>query len=195
MTNKLVVILIAFSLFLSGLCTRLYEKQFIAGIEHEKMPPVVIFSIYMGKVHYPHMHLLLESMRNNPVAKFVLINVVEDESKQADDLKKLQGRLQVANFEIVEKSITEFSNIIHDKLGIRVDMNSSWFYKMCDFKPTLALLFPEKCSNSTYKYWAYADMDVIWGNISRFSHWFQGQYPYVHTRELILNDLVSSFIF
>lgn len=47
----------------------------------------------------------------------------------------------------------------------------------------MAYLFPELARNDTYKYWGYADLDNIWGNISRFSHWFQPEanVPVVNT--------------
>jgi hypothetical protein len=77
--------------------------------------------------------------------------------------------------------MSEFSELVHRRLNISVQLDSSWYYKMCDFKPTLAYLFPELAHKDTYQYWGFGDMDVIWGNISRFSHWFQGQYPFVHT--------------
>jgi hypothetical protein len=37
-------------------------------------------------------------------------------------------------------------------------------------------MFPEWVSEDKYAYWGYGDLDVIWGNFSRYSSWFQGRY-------------------
>lgn len=39
-------------------------------------------------------------------------------------------------------------------------------YKLCDFKPFFGLLFSEHIED--FKYWAYGDIDVIYGNLDKF---------------------------
>jgi hypothetical protein len=40
-----------------------------------------------------------------------------------------------------------------EKLGINVPFTKKWFYKLCDYKPTLAYLFPEMFEiDGPYKY-------------------------------------------
>jgi hypothetical protein len=70
---------------------------------------------------------------------------------------------------------------------------------MTDYKPTLAWLFPELFAenlptiitsfnrdfdvsfydNKRFQYWGYVDMDLVWGNFSRFAHLFQGDYAVI----------------
>jgi len=158
---------------------RVYVDQFPSGSEHLQFPPTILFHIYMGHMKYPHLPLLLESMRWNPKVQFVLINVIEEGSTDADDIKNLVIKMGVPNFHVEAVTFGGFSARIKDKLGIDVTFTKDWYYKMCDYKPTLAHLFPDIMAKGSYKYWGYGDLDVIWGNFTRFSHWFQGDYPFV----------------
>jgi hypothetical protein len=167
-------------IILSSVSSFHYLNQFEDGSEQLRLPQIVFFSIYMGRVAYKHMPLLLESMRWNQNVNFILINIVQS-SHHASKLIRLKQHLNVQNFYVRVVSFEEFSNIVEKKLGIRIQFDESWYYKMCDFKPTLPYLFPELSDPQIYKYWGFGDMDLIWGNISRFSHWFQGSYPLVHT--------------
>ena len=134
----------------------------------------------MGKIKYPHLPLLLESMKRNPTVDFKVINIVKVGLKQERDIVAIKNRLNVPNFSIHVITIEEFRNLLLEKFDMHFAVDESWYYKMCDFKPTLPFLFP-KLVGEKYKYWGYADMDLIWGNITRFSHWFQGQYPFIHS--------------
>lgn len=157
--------------------------QFPVGSEHLPLPRILTYSIFMGKVKYPHLFLTLESMRLNPGVKFVLINVVEDEISDAAEIRAIVRKQNVPNFHLHVLTMTAFSSRIKEKLHIDVVFNNTWFYKMTDYKPTLAYLFPEHFDSSpsgaTIKYWAYVDMDLVWGNFSRFSHLFQGDYAVI----------------
>lgn len=78
---------------------------------------------------------------------------------------------------------SQFAARVKEKLGIDVPMDEKWYYKMCDYKPTLAYLYPEMFdlpnAHGAYKFWGYGDMDVIWGNIGRFPHYFDGRYTFI----------------
>lgn len=74
-------------------------------------------------------------------------------------------------------SVEEWRDRVKDRLGIDVPFTMEWYYKMCDYKPMIAHLFPEH-SGSEYKYWGFVDMDVVWGNFTKFAGWFQGQ-PFI----------------
>ena len=78
---------------------RLYsEKQFEDGSEHLILPKIIQYSIYMGKLHYLYFPLTLESMRYNPNVTFVLINIIEDNSNQADETIRTVEKSGVGNF-------------------------------------------------------------------------------------------------
>lgn len=42
----------------------------------------------------------------------------------------------------------------------------SWAYKICDFRPALAKLYPELVAG--YDFWGHCDPDVIWGDLRKF---------------------------
>jgi len=139
----------------------------------------------MGKMSYPFLPFTLESIRwNGPSVHHVLINIVEG-PHQSSDLIKLVGDMGIDNYEVKVMDIAEWTARVKQRLGIDVPFDMTWFYKSCDYKPTMAHLFPEYSERLDekgglyYKYWGYADMDVVWGNFSRFAHWFQGDYPFV----------------
>lgn len=166
------------------------HEQFIEFNGTYILPKIVLFTIYMGKLKYPHVALLLESMRWNPMVDFKLINIIKAGSGDSDSIIELKKRQNVENFYVITVTLEEFRERVKDRLGLDIPYTYEWYYKMCDYKPVIGHLFPEliytqKSSNggndtSPYKYWGYGDMDLIWGNFSRFAHWFQGQ-PFVIT--------------
>jgi hypothetical protein len=91
----------------------------------------------------------------------------------------LSKELNVLNFKLQIVTITEFTTRVKKYLDIDVKFTSEWYYKMCDYKPTLAVLFPEFFEDKKYLYWGYNDMDVIWGSFNSFAHLFQGNYTYI----------------
>jgi hypothetical protein len=178
---------------------RLYTHQFEPSSEHLILPRIIAFSVYLGKLKYPHMRLLFESMRWNPRVQFVLINIVENEDRSdgdSADLIRLVEREKVDNFYLHVISCAAFTRRVEERLGISVAYNHSWGYKVgTDYKPTLAHLFPEILNQSIgapprnsndaasviepYAYWGYVDIDLIFGNFSRFANIFQGQYAVI----------------
>jgi hypothetical protein len=137
-------------------------------------PPIALFSVFMGKWKYSHTELLFESMRWNPMVDFIIIYVVPSpEANSTDYLRATAAQLQVTNLHIVPLSLSEWNARVKDRLGIDVNFTAEWYYKLCDYKPTLAHMFPEWVSEDKYAYWGYGDLDVIWGNFSRYSYWFQ----------------------
>jgi hypothetical protein len=125
---------------------------------------------------------------NGPLVQFVLINVVEREDDAAD-LRELLQRKRVDNFHLEVVTCAQFSRIVQEKLNISVPFNSSWFYKMTDYKPTLATLFPHiidsppplgrRVNEKPFAYWGYVDTDLVWGNFSRFSSLFRAGHSVV----------------
>jgi hypothetical protein len=90
-------------------------------------------------------------MKWNTAVEFIIVNVIEDGSKQADKIIDLKRSIEVPNLHIEVITVTAFSDLVNKKLGLNVSMTMSWFYKLCDYKPTLAFLFPELVPESKYK--------------------------------------------
>lgn len=61
-------------------------------------------------------------------------------------------------------TLTEFFAHAEKKLGFNIGAKIA--YKMCELKPLMAFLFPEFVKD--FKYWAYGDIDIIYGNLPRF---------------------------
>ena len=164
---------------------RVYVDQFPPGSEHLILPKIILFSIYMGKLKYNHLPLLLESMRWNPKVQFTLINLIEDNSPQdVAEITQLKQDMGITNFHVEVVTLSEMRKLVKARLDIDVPFEADWFYKMCDYKPTLAYLFPNLLATTdgeAYRYWGYGDLDVIWGNFTRYAGWFQGDpmYPFV----------------
>ena len=165
--------------------TRLYVNQFPVGAEHLILPPILCMSIFYGKIKYPHMNLYFESLRINTRVHYELINIVDDENDKTDILRTIKY-FNLSNFHITFITTLQFRQRVKERLNFDIAFNSTWAYKIgTDYKPTLAHLFPEIIDkplnegNTPYKYWAYTDIDLIWGNFSRFSHLFLQEYAVI----------------
>jgi hypothetical protein len=159
---------------------RIYDQQFPPGSEHLPMPTVAFFSVFMGEWKYTHTELLFESMKWNPMVMYNIIYIVSDPEKNSTAfLRDMAQAMEVPNVRVVPLSLEELREKVKEKLQIDVPFTAEWFYKLCDYKPTLAYMFPELVQESEYKFWGYGDNDVIWGNFSRYSYWFQGHYKFI----------------
>lgn len=164
-----------------------------AGAENYEMPPVLSFSIHMGRMTSRYLRLTVESMKRNPQLQFVLINVVVDVSPSRGPAARAVRLSRFApNFNVVIVSLDEFKQRCRKELGIELPVTNAtagvkkYAYKMAEFKPTLALLFPEQftlrdMTGNGFQYWGYVDLDIIWGNISHFAEIFQGRFDVVST--------------
>ena len=61
-------------------------------------------------------------------------------------------------------SFEGFRQLIETKLGRSVKLEKP--YKICDYRPMYGVVFEDYLKD--YDYWAYADMDVVFGNIRKF---------------------------
>ena len=126
------------------------------------LPKIAFFSIYMNQIKYSHMPLLLASMKHNPRVQFILIHVVSNTSDTfVHRLPDLIHEMRVSNFDVHIISFDELSNRIQEKLNISVNITNEWYYKLCDYKPTLAFLFEELVKEDQYKFWGVGDMDLV----------------------------------
>ena len=133
----------------------------------------------MGKIKYNYFALTVESMRWNPDVTFVIVNIVEDGKEQSRMAERIVRESGASNVILKVLFIHEWRQLVLSRLGVNIPFTSQWYYKLCDFKPTLPYLFHNLLiSNNQYRYqyWGYADMDLIWGNFTRFAHLFQGRY-------------------
>jgi hypothetical protein len=65
----------------------------------------------------------------NPKVHFNLINVVEN-IEDSNELLNQVSLSKVSNFHVTVVSFTDFSVLVKEKLGISVEFNHSWGYKV-----------------------------------------------------------------
>jgi len=68
------------------------------------------------------------------------------------------------NVRVIELPRLHFEKMVGDRLGC--DYRFSYGYKLCDLKPVYGHIFEEWLA--PYRFWGYCDVDVIFGDLSRF---------------------------
>ncbi len=68
------------------------------------------------------------------------------------------------NVDFIEMSFEGCKKIIQSKFDFEVSINRP--HKLCDFKPAYGYIFQNYIEN--YDYWGYTDIDLIYGDLSKF---------------------------
>ena len=106
---------------------------------------------YFGKL--PSMWFLyLDSLRRNDFLQVLFITDIKIEH----ELPK--------NITILNCSFDDFYKKVEEKLQLKIEAKIP--YKICELKPALGYIFSEYLKD--YEYWAYGDIDLIYGNLPRF---------------------------
>jgi hypothetical protein len=160
------------------------------------VPPMIVFSIYMGRIKYNYFKLTVASMKYNPNITFVLVNIVPDEATYYTHFQQVIRDMHAQNLlSSTVLTITQWKELVFKKLSISVPFTMEWYYKLCDFKPTLGHLFSELVDlpSQKYSYWGYADIDLIWGNFQKFAYLFQGDYYFIRTSAHVTVGMAQFF--
>ena len=83
------------------------------------------------------------------------------------------------NLKIQTFSLEEFSALASKNLSIPVHLEIT--YKVCDFKPAFAEIFAEYIRN--YDFWAFGDLDLVYGNVDAFLSPFLNDFDIVSFRK------------
>ena len=70
------------------------------------------------------------------------------------------------NVSIRRMDLREFSRRASEVVGTTIEIQPSLVRKICDFKPLYGLMFADDLRG--FDWWAYSDIDVIWGDVRRF---------------------------
>ena len=70
------------------------------------------------------------------------------------------------NVTIRPMTLGEFNARASEVVGTTITIEPPLVRKICDFKPLYGLMFAEDLRE--FEWWAYSDLDVIWGDIRRF---------------------------
>ena len=68
------------------------------------------------------------------------------------------------NIKYSHLTLKQFNSLASQKLGLNVSFKNP--YKICDFKPVFGKIFEDYLT--TYDFWGYCDMDIIFGPIRNF---------------------------
>lgn len=113
---------------------------------------LALISCFFGKLPW-YFDYFSHSCRYNDTVDFIIIT---------DDL--LYNKQLPSNIKMLHSSLEEISNLISFKL--QFDVNISYGYKMCDFKPAYGVIFADFLRG--YDFWGHIDIDLIFGDIRSF---------------------------
>jgi len=112
---------------------------------------VVLITCYFGKLpnYFP---LWLKSCAYNETFNWI---VFTDDKSKYDSPK---------NVKIIIMSFDDMRKLVKSKVNFATNINKP--YKLCDFKVLYGKIFAEYINE--YSHWGHCDLDVIWGNLSKF---------------------------
>lgn len=114
------------------------------------MNKIALIIPYFGR--WPnYLSLYFKSLANNPVIDLFLFTDITDKPPHP------------ANVRMIPFTLDDFNTLASGKLGIPVQIERG--YKICDFRPAYGLIFQEHILD--YPFWAYGDLDLIYGNIEK----------------------------
>lgn len=70
----------------------------------------------------------------------------------------------VNNIKVINCTFCEFTARIQSRFCFPVELSTP--YKWCDYKAAIGYIFPDIISG--YDYWGFCDVDLIWGDLSKF---------------------------
>ncbi len=115
------------------------------------MKSIIIIIPYFG--HFPdYFQLFLNSCRWNDTIDWAIITDVEEPYDYPDNVKLVKSTFAQVQTRI--KQAFDFDAVIDSP------------YKLCDYRPAYAYLFPEIVAG--YDYWGYGDTDLIYGDLRHF---------------------------
>ena len=118
---------------------------------------ICIITVYFGKLPN-YISLWIKSVRLNSNIDFFLYT---DDSIDTIELPD--------NLHVIKLTLPQMKNLADKALNMSVCLDRP--YKCCDFKPVYGLIFKDDiCS---YDYWGHCDLDMIFGDLSRFFNQYE----------------------
>ena len=114
-------------------------------------PWLIVLCPYFGR--WPvWMNFFVESCKSNPDVHWRFYSDCGEPQNRAD------------NIDYVSMSFADYKQLVRRRLGIAFDPPDP--YKLCDLRPALGFL--HELDTAGCRFFAYGDIDVIYGNISAF---------------------------
>ena len=114
------------------------------------MYKICILTIYFGKLP-SYFNQWLESCGWNQSFNFLIVT--------DQDIPQIYS-----NVKILRMNLENVKSRFERALGIDVALDFP--YKLCDYKPMYGLAFKSELNG--YDFWGHCDIDLIWGNLSKF---------------------------
>ncbi len=117
-----------------------------------KQKSIGVIICYIGKLPW-YFDYFVHSCEYNPSIDFIIIT---DDTSYCRSIP--------TNLKLVYKTLTEIG--VQAKIKLKLDVKITSGYKLCDFKPAYGVIFSDLLN--PYDFWAFGDIDVIYGNIRNF---------------------------
>lgn len=139
---------------------------------------VLVTFIYTEKVP-PLYDLFLLSAWKNPTIQF---RVVSDMNALELPFNVARNRSGPSNVKIIHTPWNDVNTALSKHLNISFKLNASDAYKLCDFKPMIAHVFPDVVKG--FDFWGHVDNDVVFGDLRDVNFLSDGLLKYA--------DIISS---
>jgi hypothetical protein len=96
--------------------------------------------------------LFIESCKHNPDIDWLIYTDCDAPANKADNVK------------LVHVSFNDYKRFVSDKLNINFNPDNA--YKLCDLKPALGYIHHDDIAG--YDFYAFGDIDLIYGNLRHF---------------------------
>ena len=113
--------------------------------------PLVVFIVFFGELP-PWLPLTLTSMAMNARVQFVVVG-----DAAPPPLIPQNVRFEQISYPAMQSRLAKL---------IEADVRYNWTYKGNDIKPAAPALYPHLVAG--YEWWAWADLDVVFGNLLKY---------------------------
>jgi hypothetical protein len=144
------------------------------------MKKMAVIIVYFGELP-EYMHFFIKSASYSTEADFLIFT---------DD--------DFSNYSLYENvlfkkfSLTDFNQILNDKISIGFDIKINNGYKLCDLKSLYGYLFQDYITS--YLAWAHCDIDIILGDFMPiFSDLFTGNYDIISTHPAYISGAFTAY--
>lgn len=112
----------------------------------------IVLLPYFSRKLPEYFSLFLASVEKNRDTDFLIFTNLKNPEQLPENVIWQKGQLKDINTRTLQQT--------------GIDPGITRAYKLCDLKPFYGLIFSDLIDN--YDYWAYGDMDVIFGNLDQF---------------------------
>lgn len=117
------------------------------------MKKIAVIIPYFGKMPR-YIDLWMESAKSNLDIDFLIFT----------DIKEMAQFAVNPNIKVYTESFENFVRRFQNNFEFEISIQKP--YKLCDFRPAYGLVLKDFLQN--YDFWGFGDMDLVWGNLSKY---------------------------